>query len=90
VSELAADKGPDASEPNVLGIAFDELTSRVFRLMLEGHGDAGVLAALAAEYEDVADAAEDIRELCEAFRQSLLFAPLFREEERAAPRQVRA
>jgi hypothetical protein len=79
VGDLSRLPSFDPREPNVLGIELDELSLFVFEQLLEGAGNQQVLGRLCERYsrEEVDDQAQDILALCHAFRDSLLFKPLF-------------
>jgi hypothetical protein len=74
VSELA--KTPMEDGGNALGIEMPESSLQIFSHLLEGAGDAQVVTRLREEYGDVDDQVDGIRELCAAFRESLLFRTL--------------
>jgi len=79
VGELSVLASLDPREPNVLGIDLDELSLFVFKQLLEGANNQQVLSHLSEEYsrEEVERQLPDILALCNAFRESLLFKPLF-------------
>jgi hypothetical protein len=78
VSELAAEPATEPNEPNAIGVALDEAGLGIMRLLLDGNTDDAVLGALSAEYEGVNELQAELRELCAAFRSSVLFSPLFK------------
>lgn len=81
VAELSTERAPAEmpGEPNLIGIELDEPMKHVLRLLLQGLDDRAVLAALAEEYDGVAESEGDVHDLCAAFRKSLLFRPLLAE-----------
>lgn len=78
IAELAAEPATEPGEPNAIGVALDPCALDVMRALLDGHTDDGVLRALAGAYEGVDELQGELRELCAAFRTSILFSPLFR------------
>jgi len=78
VAELAAEPATEPSEPNAIGVVLDEAALGIMRLLFDGNTDDDVLGALSDEYEGVNELQAEVRELCAAFRSSVLFSPLFK------------
>jgi hypothetical protein len=74
VSELAQTRLDDGN--NALNIEMTESSLRIFSHLLEGASDAQVIGRLREEYGEVDDQVDGIREMCAAFRASLLFRNL--------------
>lgn len=68
-----------ADARNALGIPVGDTELAVFRLLLDGHDNDGVIERLRKEYDsgEIDRERSHLVELCDAFRGSLLFAPLF-------------
>jgi hypothetical protein len=77
VEELAAEPAVDGGEPNAIGIELDELSLLLMRRLLEGLADDEAIDRLAEAYDGVEESRGDLRALCAAFRESILFARLF-------------
>jgi len=76
VSWLGEMSPPDAS--NALSYHLGEVELAVLRHLLAGRGFDEILDALAADYDDVAAQADDVRALCDALPHAPLLLPLFR------------
>jgi hypothetical protein len=74
VSELSETHLDDGK--NALAIPFDESALRVFAHLVDGATDDQVIARLREEFDEVDENAADVRELCAAFRKSLVFRTL--------------
>lgn len=74
VSELSETRLDDGR--NALDIELPPSALMVLEHLIEGASDEQVLARLREEYEDVDERAQDVRDLCDAFRRSLVFRPL--------------
>lgn len=78
VEELAAIPVEGDAGPTALGFPLDEAALVVFRRLLEGGANEAVFAGLAEEFDeaDVEAQRDDVVEMIEAFRSSLLFRTL--------------
>ncbi len=62
-----------------LGIDLDDNALVIMRSLLAGKSDAEVIETLRAEFDNVDEMRRDVIDLCAAFRESAVFAPLFAE-----------
>jgi hypothetical protein len=77
VREISKIAGQKELGPNPLGIQFSDSELFVFGCLLQGCSDQVVIERLAAEYDEVGGQEAEIGALCQAFRTSRLFRPLF-------------
>lgn len=83
IEEMAATKVDDSTQPNVLGIRFDESSLLIFRCLLEGLSFDAMKKRLKDNYDpsDVEAQEEELRELFSAIQTSPLLQPLFSRNE---------
>ena len=79
IEEMAATKVEDVTQPNVLGIRFDESSLLIFRCLLEGLSFDAMKERLKDNYDpiDVEGQEQELRELFFAIQTSPLLHPLF-------------
>jgi hypothetical protein len=76
VEALSQTKPEGYDGPNAIDIELDESSLAVLRYLVEGRSQEEIAAKLAEEYEGVAEQADELKELCDAFRESLFFRTL--------------
>ena len=77
IEALAKLRPEGETGPNALDVELDEQSLLVLRCLLEGMSMEALKARLSLEYEGIEEEAESLQELCDAFRQSIFFRPLF-------------
>jgi hypothetical protein len=77
--QMASTKAEGSTEPNALGIRFDDASFLVLKSLLRGLSFSAVKERLKEEYdqEDVESQEPELRKLFSAFQNYLLFKPLF-------------